>query len=181
MGTMGFPIIMLFVMIGRTVSLEGSQEGIQQYLSSDMNVLVSQPDVWPKAVGQVFFSLGITFGIMTAYGSHCHRVEPALMGSCVIAISNSLYSFVAGFAVFSALGRLAFLEDVPISELNISGFGLVFGSWPVVLGSLPSKDATIQATPGGTTNDNGSVKFSLHSTAGGSVWPPKSISFRFSS
>jgi len=135
--TMGFPIIMLFVMIGRTVSLEGSQEGIQQYLSSDMNVLVSQPDVWPKAVGQVFFSLGITFGIMTAYGSHCHRDEPALLNSCVIAISNSLYSFVAGFAVFSALGRLAFLEDVPISELNISGFGLVFGSWPVVLGSLP--------------------------------------------
>jgi len=41
---------------------------------------------------------------------------------------------------------------------------------------VPSKDATIQATPGGTTNDNGSVKFSLHSTAGGSVWPPKSIS-----
>ena len=51
-------------------------------------------------VAQIFFSIGITFGIMTAYGSHCHRDEPAFMNSCVIAASNSLYSFIAGFVVF---------------------------------------------------------------------------------
>jgi uncharacterized membrane protein YqjE len=135
--TMGLPIILLFVMLGKAVSLEGSEEGIQQYLSSDWSVLVDRPEVWPKAVSQIFFSIGINFGMMTAYGSHCHRDEPAFLNSSVIAASNSLFSFIAGFAVFAALGHLAYLEDTPINDLGISGFGLIFGSWPVVLGTLP--------------------------------------------
>jgi len=135
--TMGFPVILLFIMLGKAVSLEGSQEGIQQYLSSDWSVLVNKPEVWPKAVAQIFFSIGINFGMMTAYGSHCQRDEPAFLNSSVIAVSNSLFSFIAGFAVFAALGHLAFLEDTSIDDLGIHGFGLVFGSWPAVLGTLP--------------------------------------------
>jgi len=142
--TLGFPVVMIFVLLVRSVSLEGSQEGIQQYIFSDLSVLVDKPEVWSKAVSQVFFSLGISFGIMTAYGSHCHRDEPALLNSCVIAVSDSLYSYVAGVAVFSALGHLAFVEGVEISDLDISGFGLVFGSLPVVLGSLPWGDNGIR-------------------------------------
>lgn len=134
--TMGFPTILLFVMLGKSLTLEGAQDGIEQYLSSDFSVLVDRPEVWPKAVTQIFFSLGITFGVMTAYGSHCHRDEPAFMNSCVIAASNSLFSFVAGFAVFATLGHLAFLEDTEIKDLGISGFALVFGSWPAVLATL---------------------------------------------
>ena len=136
---------MLFLMLGKSVSLEGSQEGIQTYLASDFSVLVKNPEVWPKAVSQIFFSIGITFGIMTAYGSHCKRDEPAFMNSCVIAFSNSLFSFIAGFAVFAALGHLAVLEDVEdIKDLPFAGFGLVFGSWPVVLGTLPGGEHWIR-------------------------------------
>ena len=40
-------------MLGRSVSLEGSQEGIQQYLSGDLSVLANQPEVWMKAVSFV--------------------------------------------------------------------------------------------------------------------------------
>ena len=64
---MGFPILMLFLMLGKFVSLEGSQEGIQAYLASDFSVIVDKPEDWPKAVSQILFSIGITFGIMTAY------------------------------------------------------------------------------------------------------------------
>ena len=59
---MGFPILMLFVMLGKSVSLVGSHEGIKHYLTSDFSVLVENPEVWPKAVSQIFFSIGITFG-----------------------------------------------------------------------------------------------------------------------
>jgi SNF family Na+-dependent transporter len=136
---------MLFLMLGKSVSLEGSQEGIQAYLASDFSVLVDKPEVWPKAVSQIFFSIGITFGIMTAYGSHCKRDEPAFMNSCMIAFSNSLFSFIAGFAVFAALGHLAVLEDAEdINDLPFAGFGLVFGSWPVVLETLPGGEHWIR-------------------------------------
>mmetsp|Transcript_4829 Transcript_4829/g.6585 ORF Transcript_4829/g.6585 Transcript_4829/m.6585 type:complete len:653 (-) Transcript_4829:296-2254(-) len=135
--TMGLPIILLFVFLGRALTLEGHGDGIKEYIGIwDMSVLSDQPDVWSTAVTQIFFSLSVTFGIMTAYGSHCERTEPAFINSIVISFANSMFSFISGFAVFAALGHLSYLENKEISELPFSGFGLVFASWPVVLGTL---------------------------------------------
>jgi SNF family Na+-dependent transporter len=144
--TMGFPIILLFVFLGRAVTLEGAQTGIDEYIRNpNLSMLKEKPDVWAKAVSQIFFSIGITFGIMTAYGSYCKKGEPAFMNSCVVASCNSLFSFIAGFAVFATMGHLAFLEDVDsVSKLEYSGFGLVFGSWPVALGTLPGGEHWIR-------------------------------------
>ena len=133
--TMGLPIVLLFVFLGRALSLPGSHEGVELYIhDSNWEVFSTKPDVWSKATSQVFFSLGITFGIMTAYGSHCKRSEPVFMNSIVIALSDGLFSFVAGFAVFATLGHLAFIENLEsIEQLEYASFGLVFGSWPVTL------------------------------------------------
>lgn len=59
------------------------------------------------------------------------------MNSFVVAICNSIFSFIAGFAVFAALGHLAYVEGVAVTDLPYSGFGLVFGTWPVVFNQLP--------------------------------------------
>mmetsp|Transcript_9210 Transcript_9210/g.16735 ORF Transcript_9210/g.16735 Transcript_9210/m.16735 type:complete len:168 (-) Transcript_9210:498-1001(-) len=135
---MGLPIILLFVFLGKAVSLEGSEEGIEQYIGIwDMSVLTKQGEVWSVAASQIFFSIGLTFGILTAYGSHCKRDEPAVLNTCVVAFSNSLFSFIAGFAVFAALGHLAYLEGTEVTKLPYAGFGLVFGTWPVVFNNLP--------------------------------------------
>ena len=136
--TMGIPIVLLFVLLGRAASLEGSSDGIEEYIGKwDMSVLRSQPDCWSTAVSQIFFSLGVTFGIMTAFGSYNDRNDPALKHSLVIATANSTFSFLSGFAVFASLGHLANVEGVAVNNLSIGGFGLVFGTWPVVLGTLP--------------------------------------------
>lgn len=79
--TMGFPVILLFVFLGKSVSLEGAQDGIDEYLNSNWDALTETPQVWALATSQIFFSLSVTFGIMTAYGSHCHRNEPAFCNS----------------------------------------------------------------------------------------------------
>jgi SNF family Na+-dependent transporter len=78
-----------------------------------------------------------SFYLLYLARSHCAKHEPVVMNSFVIAIANSLFSFIAGFAVFAALGHLAFLEGVPVTDLGIGGFSLVFGTWPVVMGKLP--------------------------------------------
>ncbi|KAL7527182.1 hypothetical protein ACHAXR_002752, partial [Thalassiosira sp. AJA248-18] len=84
-------------------------------------------------------------GIMTAYGSHCKPDEPAFMNSCVVACCNCLFSFIAGFAVFATLGHLAHLEGLnSVADLEYAGFGLVFGSWPVALGTLPGGEHWIR-------------------------------------
>lgn len=49
--TMGLPIILLFVFLGRAVSLPGSEIGIQKYIGEwDVSVLREQGDVWSTAV-----------------------------------------------------------------------------------------------------------------------------------
>jgi solute carrier family 6 GABA transporter-like protein 1 len=138
--TMGLPILLLFVFLGKALTLEGAEDGVKEYIGIwDMSILKSQGEVWSVACSQIFFSIGLTFGILTAYGSHCPRDEPAVLNSCVIAFSNSLFSVISGFAVFAALGHLAHLEGVGVTDLDFAGFSLVFGTWPVVLNTLPGK------------------------------------------
>jgi SNF family Na+-dependent transporter len=128
---MGAPIIILCIFLFKSITLEGASDGIEEYIGKyDMNVLTE----WVTYDGrttthQILFSIGITFGIMTAYGSpHCQCHEPAFVNSCIIAISNSIFFVISGFAVFSALGHLAYLEGVPVQDLNCGGFLLVFCS-----------------------------------------------------
>jgi len=136
--TMGLPIIILFIFLGRSVTLPGAQKGINEYIGQwDTAVLTEQGDVWSTAVTQIFFSIGVTFGTMAAFGSFCNKNEPAFINSCVIAISNSLFSFISGFAVFATLGFLSEQSGKPIAELPFAGFSLVFGTWPVILSQLP--------------------------------------------
>ena len=136
--TMGLPIILIFVFLGRAVSLPGSSDGIKAYIGEwDMSVLVNQPEVWSRAVSQIFFSVGVTFGILTAFGSYCPRDAPALQNSIIISLGNSFFSFIAGFAVFAALGYLAHVEGVDIDDVAVSGPALLFGVYPVILATLP--------------------------------------------
>lgn len=137
--TMGLPVLLLFIFLIRGAALEGSSDGVRAYIGTwDLSILSERGEIWSEAVSQIFFSLSVTFGVMTAYGSHMKRDEPAFMNSLVVALANTMFSFLAGFAVFSAIGHKAFQDGVDISEVeNLSSFGLVFGTWPVVLGSLP--------------------------------------------
>jgi SNF family Na+-dependent transporter len=65
-----------------------------------------QAGVWADAAGQIFFSIGVCMGIMTSYGSYNKVDKPIIMDNMIIAISNSMFSFVAGFAVWSIVGYL---------------------------------------------------------------------------
>ena len=127
---MGLPIILLLLFLIRGATLEGSSDGIRAYIGEwDLTVLSERGEVWSEAVTQIFFSLSVTFGVMTAYGSHMKRDEPAFTNTMVVALANSMFSFIAGFAVFSAIGHKAFIEGKDISELNnLASFGLVFGT-----------------------------------------------------
>jgi len=136
--TMGLPFLLLFVFLGRAATLPGAREGVTAYIGIwDLSVLKNETEVWAVAVTQVFFSTGCTLGILTSYGSHCKRNEPVVFNSCVVLGLNSMYSIITGFAIFCALGHLAHLEGVTVTDLPYSGFSLIFGTWPVVLGTLP--------------------------------------------
>jgi len=136
--TMGIPIVLIFIFLGKALTLEGSSDGVREYIGIwDMSILITKGEVWSVACSQIFFSIGLTFGILTAFGSHCPRSEPACFNATVVCLANSLFSFIAGFAVMAALGHLALLDGKEVTDLEYSGYGLVFGTWPVVFNTLP--------------------------------------------
>lgn len=65
--TMGLPILFLFMFLGRSLALEGASDGIEEYIGKwDVSILREQPDVWSRAVSQIFFSLSVVMGTMPA-------------------------------------------------------------------------------------------------------------------
>lgn len=138
--TVGLPILILFILVIRTGTLDNAGEGIRSYVGRwDLKVLSERGDVWSKAVTQVFFSLGVTLGILTAYASYNERNSPVVTNSLIIAISNSFFSFIAGFAVFATAGYIAERDQVPLESLKeiIGGPSLMFGAFPVAFSTLP--------------------------------------------
>ena len=109
--TMGLPILFLFIFFFRSITLDGASDGIEEYIGKwDMKVLREEPDVWSRAVSQIFFSLSTTMGTMPAYGSHCPRGEPSVLNSVVIGVCNCMFSFISGFAVFA--GKSSYTRHV---------------------------------------------------------------------
>lgn len=135
--TVGLPLVIIIILLIRAATLDGARDGIKEYIGRwDMRVLADQGKVWSEAVTQIFFSLSVAFGVMTAYGSYNDRDAPVFSSSIIIAISNSLFSFLSGFAVFGIIGYLAQRDGVPIREMRIGGPALMFGTYPVALSTL---------------------------------------------
>ena len=136
--TVGLPVLFLIILLIRSSSLPGSREGVKAYIGNwDFRVLVEQPGMWSEAVSQIFFSIGITFGVMTAYASYMDRNSPVFANSLFISLGNSFYSFIAGFAVFGVVGYTANLVGTSIEEVNIRGPALIFATYPLALSTLP--------------------------------------------
>ncbi|GBN97472.1 Sodium-dependent serotonin transporter [Araneus ventricosus] len=129
------PYAVLFILLCRGVTLEGSLDGIKYYLYPKWEKLL-ESDVWIDAATQIFFSLGPGFGTLLALSSYnkfhnnCYR--DAIFTSTV----NCLTSFLAGFVIFSVLGYMAHMLKKDISNVATDGQGLVFVVYPEAVATM---------------------------------------------
>lgn len=134
--TATFPYLVLFILMIRGATLEGSLDGVLFYLKPDVSKL-KDPRVWVRAASQIFYSLGVGFGSLITFGSYnkfnnnCER--DAIIVSCV----NCGTSFFAGFVVFSVLGFMAQTLKVEVGDVVTSGPGLAFVGYPEAIAQMP--------------------------------------------
>ncbi|XP_022709547.1 sodium-dependent noradrenaline transporter-like [Varroa jacobsoni] len=130
------PYVILTILLIRGVFLPGAAEGVRYYLRPDISKLYDS-NVWVDAAVQVFFSVGVGFGVHLTYASYnpfnnnCYR--DCLMTACV----NSGTSFYSGFVIFVYLGYMAQKQGVPVDKVATEGHGLVFQVYPEAISTLP--------------------------------------------
>lgn len=134
--TVPLPIALLIILGIRAVTLPGAVDGLNYYLTPNWEKLLDIR-VWAAAYGQIFFSLSILFGTMIAYASFLPEDSDVPTNGLIIAFSNSIVSFLAGFTVFGTLGFLQHTTGTPIQDMSITGAGLAFVTYPEAITQLP--------------------------------------------
>lgn len=64
-----FPYVVMFILLIRAVTLEGSSKGILFFITPKWE-LILKPQVWYAAITQCFFSLSVCVGPILAYSAH---------------------------------------------------------------------------------------------------------------
>ena len=134
--TATLPYIMLFILLCRGITLPGAATGIKYYLQPDLSKL-SEPGVWIDAAIQIFFSLGVGFGVLIAFSSYNNFHNNCYIDALCTSSINCLTSFLSGFVVFSILGYMSVKNNVPIEDVATEGQGLVFVVYPEAISTLP--------------------------------------------
>ena len=134
--TATFPYLVLFILLIRGCTLSGAGKGIVYYLTPDFAVL-AKPQVWVRAASQIFYSLGIGFGSLIAMGSYNKFKNNCYQDAVIVSSINCATSIFCGFVVFSVLGHMSEVLQLPIDQVAKSGPGLVFVVYPAGISQMP--------------------------------------------
>ncbi|XP_030296598.1 sodium- and chloride-dependent betaine transporter-like isoform X2 [Sparus aurata] len=134
--TVTFPYLLLVILFFRGVTLPGAWEGLKYYLLPDVAML-ARPRIWCDAASHVIHSYALSLGVLTSLGSYNKYNNDCYRDCLALCALNSATSVFAGVVVFSFLGFMVQLYDIPIEEFASGGVGMAFISFPKILSSMP--------------------------------------------
>ena len=146
--TVVLPLILLFALMGKFVSLNNDVEGdgISYYLGGKSILLKDNElydpsenveDIIEDAYNTIIYSIGLGFGYMFAYGSYNDLKKPVIRDAIIICFTDFIFSILAGFISWGAIGYLIKKEDS--TALQTNSVGLAFIAFPRAT-SMPDND-----------------------------------------
>lgn len=130
-------VIAFIALVIQSLTLNGASTGLNAFFTPDWSAL-GDLSVWIAAVGQIFFSLSVGFGIMITYAGYVDRKTDMAGSGAVVAFSNSGFELLAGIGVFAALGFMATAAGTGVGEvLGSGGIGLAFIAFPAIINEAP--------------------------------------------
>jgi len=141
------PYVVLVIFFLRAITLTNASAGVEFYLKPNFSEILTM-EVWIRAANQIFYSLGVGFGSLIAFGSYCKQDSDFVGDSTKVALINCGTSFFGGFVVFPVLGYLAHeLSSVnpciqadninDLASIGLSGTGLAFIAFPIAISRMP--------------------------------------------
>ncbi|XP_063070836.1 sodium- and chloride-dependent neutral and basic amino acid transporter B(0+)-like [Engraulis encrasicolus] len=136
--TATFPYVVLLILLITGSIQEGARNGIEYYIGTQSNLTkLAEAEVWKDAASQIFFSLSIAWGGVSALSSYNRFHNNCFQDAIVVCVTNCATSIFAGFAIFSILGHMAHVYNKRVDEVVAAGFGLAFIAYPDALSQLP--------------------------------------------
>jgi len=120
-------VFFLFLLMIRSLTLEGAMEGVAFYLSPDFSKINSNTIL--IALGQAFFSLSLGMGCMITYGSYLSDKENLTSSTVYVVMFDTMIALLVGMVIFPAVFAMG-LEPT-------EGPSLVFSVLPTVFTSMP--------------------------------------------
>ena len=71
--------VLLFILFCYNISLPGAGHGVKAYIGTWEFDALRDSSIWTDAAGQIFFTLSVSMGIMTAYGSYLNPKSDLVM------------------------------------------------------------------------------------------------------
>lgn len=119
--------ILLIVLVIRSLTLEGSIEGLLYFIKPDFSKVT--PSMLVDALGLAFFSLSLGMGIMVTYGSYVDQ-ETNIFSSAIWVIMLTIFMcFLSGLMILPAVFAFGFDPS--------SGPGLTFITMPAIFSQMP--------------------------------------------
>jgi NSS family neurotransmitter:Na+ symporter len=119
---------LLILLVVRSVTLPGAQEGLSFYLNPDFSKVTFA--VVRTALGHAFFTLSLGMGAMITYGSYISRRDNLVSSALYVSLADTGIAFLAGFAIFPALFSVSGLSPA-------EGAGLIFLVLPNIFSAIP--------------------------------------------
>ncbi|MGV7221490.1 MAG: sodium-dependent transporter [Nitrospinales bacterium] len=120
-------ILFLFVLMIRSLTLPGAEQGVKFYLTPDFSKITPQAIL--LALGHAFFSLSLGMGAMITYGSYLNPKENLIYATVAIVSFDTFIALLSGLVIFPAVFAMG-LEPA-------AGPSLVFNVLPAVFSSMP--------------------------------------------
>jgi NSS family neurotransmitter:Na+ symporter len=133
------PLMWLFmiVLIVRGITLPNGIHGLYLLFTPNLKVMKSM-EVWRGAFSQIFFTLSLGFGIMTAYASYLPKRSDQTSNAYITSLLNCGFEYIAGIAIFTILFATALIPKA-------STLSMMFFIVPSGIAKLPGGDPAVLA------------------------------------
>ncbi|MEM8559485.1 MAG: sodium-dependent transporter [Bacteroidota bacterium] len=94
--------VFMIILILRGLTLPGGVDGVLYLFTPNMDG-IADVRVWQGAFAQMFFSLSLGLGTMTAYASYLPKDADNVNNSLLVSFLNCGFEYIAGVAIFAML------------------------------------------------------------------------------
>ncbi|CAD5217579.1 unnamed protein product [Bursaphelenchus okinawaensis] len=103
--TATFPYAVTTIFLFRSLMLEGALDGLVYMFTPDLTRLYD-PEVWLEAATQIFYSMGLGFGGLIAFGSYNPIKNNVKKDTLLLSAANLVTSLYTALVIFCVLGYM---------------------------------------------------------------------------